>query len=67
VTDPFPTDRRAAMTIDQRLRDADITPTTDAVKAFRLGFQAGRISRWRDQDKAVYATIIDRATTHVKP
>ena len=67
MTDPFPTDRRAAMTIDQRLRDADITPTTDAVKAFRLGFQAGRISRWRDQDKAVYATIIDRATTHVKP
>jgi len=67
VTDPFPADRRASMTIDQRLRDADITPTTDAVKAFRLGFQAGRVSRWRDQDKAVYATIIDRATTHVKP
>jgi hypothetical protein len=55
------------MTIDERLRDADITPTTDAAKAFRLGYQAGRISRWRDQDKAVYATIIDRATTHVKP
>jgi len=67
VTDLFPFDRRAGMTIDQRLRDADITPTTDAAKAFRLGFQAGRISRWQDQDKAVYATIIDRATTHVKP
>jgi len=67
VTDPFPADRRASMTIDERLRDADITPTTDAVKAFRLGFQAGRVSLWRDQDKAVYATIIDRATTHVKP
>jgi hypothetical protein len=67
VTDPFPADRRASMTIDQRLRDADITPTTDAAKAFRLGFQAGRVSLWRDQDKAVYATIIDRATTHVKP
>ena len=67
MTDPFPTDRRANMTIDERLRDADITPTTDAVKAFRLGYQAGRVSLWRDQDKAVYATIIDRATTHVKP
>ncbi|CAB4172742.1 hypothetical protein UFOVP952_2 [uncultured Caudovirales phage] len=67
MTDPFPFDRRAHMTIDQRLRDADITPTTDAAKAFRLGFQAGRISRWQDQDKAVYATIIDRATTRVKP
>ena len=67
MTDPFPADRRASMNIDQRLRDADITPTTDAVKAFRLGYQAGRVSLWRDQDKAVYATIIDRATTHVKP
>ena len=67
MTDAFPADRRANMTIDQRLRDADITPTTDAVKAFRLGYQAGRVSLWRDQDKAVYATIIDRATTHVKP
>jgi len=67
VTDPLPADRRASMTIDERLRDADITPTTDAVKAFRLGYQAGRVSLWRDQDKAVYATIIDRATTHVKP
>ena len=67
MTDSFPADRRANMTIDQRLRDADITPTTDAVKAFRLGYQAGRVSLWRDQDKAVYATIIDRATTHVKP
>ena len=67
MTDPFPTDRREGMTIDERLRDADITPTTDAVKAFRLGYQAGRVSLWRDQDKAVYATIIDRATTHVKP
>ena len=64
MTDPFPTDRRAAMTIDQRLRDADITPTTDAVKAFRLGFQAGRVSV---DEGAKYATIIDRATTHVKP
>ena len=67
MTDPFPADRRDGMTIDQRLRDADITPTTDAVRAFRLGYQAGRVSLWRDQDKAVYATIIDRATTHVKP
>ena len=67
MTDSFPADRRANMTIDQRLRDADITPTTDAAKAFRLGYQAGRVSLWRDQDKAVYATIIDRATTHVKP
>jgi hypothetical protein len=67
MTNPFPADRRAGMNIDQRLRDADITPTTDAVKAFRLGYQAGRVSLWRDQDKAVYATIIDRATTHVKP
>ena len=67
MTDAFPADRRANMTIDERLRDADITPTTDAVKAFRLGYQAGRVSLWRDQDKAVYATIIDRATTHVKP
>ena len=67
MTDPFPADHRAGMSITERLRDADITPTTDAVKAFRLGYQAGRISRWQDQDKAVYATIIDRATTHVKP
>jgi hypothetical protein len=51
------------MTIDQRLRDADITPTTDAVKAFRLGYQAGRASM---DHGAKYATIIDRATTHVK-
>ena len=64
MTDPFPADRRANMTIDQRLRDADITPTTDAVKAFRLGFQAGRASM---NEGAKYATIIDRATTHVKP
>ncbi len=67
MTDPFPTDRRAGMNIDERLRDADITPTTDAAKAFRLGYQAGRVSLWRDQDKAVYATIIDAATTRVKP
>ena len=67
MTDPFPADRREGMTIDERLRDADITPTTDAVKAFRLGYQAGRVSLWRDQDKAVYATIIDKATTRVKP
>ena len=64
MTDPFPADRRASMTIDQRLRDADITPTTDAAKAFRLGFQAGRASM---DEGAKYATIIDRATTHVKP
>ena len=64
MTDSFPADRRAHMTIDQRLRDADITPTTDAVKAFRLGFQAGRASM---NEGAKYATIIDRATTHVKP
>ena len=64
MTDPFPFDRRASMTIDQRLRDADITPTTDAAKAFRLGFQAGRVSM---DEGAKYATIIDRATTHVKP
>jgi len=64
VTDPFPADRRAGMTIDQRLRDADITPTTDAAKAFRLGYQAGRVSV---DEGAKYATIIDRETTHVKP
>jgi len=64
VTDPFPVDRRASMTIDQRLRDADITPTTDAAKAFRLGYQVGRASM---DEGAKYATIIDRATTHVKP
>jgi len=64
VTDPFPADQRGSMTIDQRLRDADITPTTDAAKAFRLGFQAGRVSV---DEGAKYATIIDRATTHVKP
>jgi len=67
VTDLFPFDRRASMTIDQRLRDADITPTTDAAKAFRLGYQAGRVNLWQEQDKNQYATIIDRATTHVKP
>ena len=67
MTDPFPADRREGMTIDERLRDADITPTTDAVKAFRLGYQAGRVNLWQDQDKAVYATIIDKATTRVKP
>ena len=64
MTDSFPADRRAGMTADERLRDADITPTTDAVKAFRLGFQAGRASM---NEGAKYATIIDRATTHVKP
>ena len=64
MTDPFPADRRASMTVDERLRDADITPTTDAAKAFRLGFQAGRVSM---DEGAKYATIIDRATTHVKP
>ena len=64
MTDLFPADRRDGMTVDERLRDADITPTTDAVKAFRLGFQAGRASM---NEGAKYATIIDRATTHVKP
>ena len=64
MTDSFPADRRAGMTADERLRDSDITPTTDAVKAFRLGFQAGRASM---NEGAKYATIIDRATTHVKP
>ena len=65
MTDPFPADRRANMTIDERLRDADITPTTDAVKAFRLGYQAGRVSVVNDRGR--YATIIDAATTRVKP
>ena len=65
MTDPFPADRRADMSITERLRDADITPTTDAVKAFRLGFQAGRVSVIDDRGK--YATIIDAATTKVKP
>ena len=64
MTDPFPADRRADMSITERLRDADITPTTDAVKAFRLGYQAGRASM---DEGAKYATIIDRATTRVKP
>ena len=65
MTDPFPADRRDGMTIDERLRDADITPTTDAVRAFRLGFQAGRVSVVSDRGR--YATIIDAATTRVKP
>ena len=65
MTDPFPADRRDGMTIDQRLRDADITPTTDAVRAFRLGYQAGRVSVVNDRGR--YATIIDAATTRVKP
>lgn len=65
MTDPFPADRREGMTIDARLRDADITPTTDAVRAFRLGYQAGRVSVIDDRGK--YATIIDAATTRVKP
>ena len=65
MTDSFPADRRANMTIDERLRDADITPTTDAVKAFRLGYQAGRVSVVNDRGR--YATIIDAATTRVKP
>ena len=64
MIDSFPADRRDGMTIDERLRDADITPTTDAVKAFRLGYEAGRASM---NEGAKYATIIDRATTHVKP
>ena len=64
MTDLFPADRRDGMTVDERLRDADITPTTDAVKAFRLGYQAGRASM---NEGAKYATIIERATTHVKP
>lgn len=64
MTDSFPADRRADMSITERLRDADITPTTDAVMAFRLGYQAGRVSM---NEGAKYATIIDRATTHVKP
>ena len=61
MTDSFPADRRAGMTADERLRDADITPTTDAVKAFRLGYQAGRVSVVNDRGR--YATIIDKATT----
>jgi len=65
VTDPFPADQRAGMSITERLRDADITPTTDAAKAFRLGFQAGRVSVVSDRGK--YATFIDAATTRVKP
>ena len=64
MIDSFPADRRDGMTIDERLRDADITPTTDAVKAFRLGYQAGRASM---NEGAKYATIIDKATTRVKP
>ena len=64
MTDSFPADHRAGMTITELLRDADITPTTDAVKAFRLGYQAGRASM---NVAAKYATIIDKATTRVKP
>lgn len=64
MTDSFPADRRDGMTIDQRLRDAEITPTTDAARAFRLGYGAGRASM---NEGVKYATIIDRATTHVKP
>ena len=65
MTDSFPADRRANMTIDQRLRDADITPTTDAVRAFRLGYGRGRADLIND--RGLFARIIDRATTHVKP
>lgn len=65
MTDSFSADRRAGMSITERLRDADITPTTDAVKAFRLGYQAGRVSVVNDRGR--YATIIDKATTRVKP
>ena len=65
MTDPFPADHRAGMSITERLRDADITPTTDAVKAFRLGYQSGRVSIVNDRGR--YATIIDKATTRVKP
>jgi hypothetical protein len=65
MTDFFPADRRAGMSITERLRDADITPTTDAVRAFRLGYQAGRVSVVNDRRR--YATIIDKATTRVKP
>jgi hypothetical protein len=65
MTDFFPADRRAGMSITERLRDADITPTTDAVRAFRLGYQAGRVSVVNDRGR--YATIIDKATTRVKP
>ena len=65
MTDAFPADRRAGMSVTERLRDADITPTTDAVRAFRLGYQAGRVSVVNDRGR--YATIIDKATTRVKP
>ena len=65
MTDSFSADRRAGMSITERLRDADITPTTDAVRAFRLGYQAGRVSVVNDRGR--YATIIDKATTRVKP
>ena len=68
MTDSFAAYRRAAyMTISKRLRDADVTPTIDACAAYRLGYKAGRVNLWQEQDKNQYATIIDRATTRVKP
>ena len=65
MTDPFPADHRAGMIITELLRDADITPTTDAVRAFRLGYGRGRADLIND--RGLFARIIDRATTHVKP
>ncbi len=53
------------MTVEDKLRAAGVTPTIDAAKAFRLGYEAARLDAADGQGK--YATIIDRATTHVKP
>jgi hypothetical protein len=54
------------MSIIERLSDADIHPTADAVKAFRLGYQAGRVRLWEEQDANQWATIIGEATTMVR-
>lgn len=53
------------MSVEDKLRAAGITPTIDACAAYRLGYKAGRVNLWEAQDK--WATVIDRATTRVKP
>jgi hypothetical protein len=55
------------VTVEDKLRAAGITPTIEACAAYRLGYKAGRVNLWQEQDKNQYATIIDRATTRVKP
>ena len=59
-------DRRSGMSIIERLSDADIHPTADTVKAFRLGYQAGRVRLWEEQDANQWAMVIEKATTKVR-